>query len=136
MAAVLRRLAPAGLAAVAIAVVGCSDGPVAPRRIDESSAAQWKPWVLASPSDLRPAAPPAEASAQSVRELDEIVRLQASRNRTTDSLIAYWDALPTTHWHERTINLLEFYWALLPDVRVATPVRSARVFALVNVALA
>jgi membrane-associated phospholipid phosphatase len=121
--------------AVALAVVRCTDGPAAPRRVDESAAAQWKPWVLASPSDLRPAAPPAEGSAQTIRELDEIVRLQASRNRATDSLIAYWDALPTSHWHERTIDLLEFYWALLPDVRLATPVRSARVFSLVNVAM-
>src|SRR5215471_6902646 len=126
MTAVPRRwrlaIAAIGLPAIALAVVRCSDGPAAPRRFDESEAAQWKPWVLASPSDLRPAAPPSDGSAQTLRELDEIVRLQASRNRSTDSLIAYWDALPTTHWHERTIALLEFYWALLPDVRVATPV--------------
>jgi len=130
-----RAVAAIGLPVAALAVVRCSDSPVAPRRVDESAAAQWKPWVLASPSDVRPVAPPADGSAQTTRELDEIVRLQSSRNRATDSLIAYWNALPTTHWHGRTINLLEFYWALLPDVRLATPVRSARVFSLVNVAM-
>ena len=113
----------------------CSENPIAPKRVDESDAAQWKTWVLANASSVRPAAPPADGSTQSTRELDEIVRLQSARTATTDSLIAYWNALPTTHWHERTIDLLEFYWALLPDVRVATPVRSTRVFSLVNVAM-
>src|SRR5207253_2274052 len=41
----------------------------------------------------------------------------------------------TAHWHEKTLDLLEFYWALLPDVRFATPVRSARILSLVNVAM-
>jgi membrane-associated phospholipid phosphatase len=43
--------------------------------------------------------------------------------------------LPTTPWHTLTLDMLEFYWALLPDVRPATPVRSARILALVNTAM-
>ena len=125
----------ATLFAAATVGVECSESPLAPTRVDESDAAQWRTWVLPSGSSVRPAAPPADGSAQATHELDEIVRLQANRSRATDSLIAYWNALPTTHWHERTIDLLEFYWALLPDVRVATPVRSTRVFSLVNIAM-
>jgi len=121
--------------AVAAAVLSCSDTPSTPRRADESDAAQWQPWVLASASEVRPAPPPADGSAEARRELDEIVALQSSRSAATDSLIRYWDVLPTTRWHARTLDLLEFYWALLPDVRVATPVRSARIFSLVNVAM-
>jgi membrane-associated phospholipid phosphatase len=72
---------------------------------------------------------------QEKQELDEIVALQSTRTATTDSLIRLWDVLPTTPWHEETLNILEFYWALLPDVRAATPVRSARILSIVNVAM-
>ena len=117
------------------AVSACSDGPVAPRIAAENDAGQWHTWILASGSAVRPAAPPADQSAQSRQELDEIVRLQSARTATTDSLVRFWDALPTDRWHALTLDMLEFYWALLPDVRHATPVRSARILALVNVAM-
>src|SRR5262245_20372396 len=131
----LRRRAWLAAVLLLLASVQCSDGPTVPRRADESIAAQWQPWVLGSASELRPAAPPSDASAETSRELDEIAQLQSSRTATTDSLIRYWNVLPTARWHQRTIDLLEFYWALLPDVRLATPVRSARAFSLVNVAM-
>jgi membrane-associated phospholipid phosphatase len=121
--------------AVVLTAIQCSDSPVAPRRADESAAAQWKTWVLASPSEVRPAPPPADGSTQALAEIEEIAKLQASRSAATDSLIRYWDALPTTRWHQKTIDFLEFYWPLLPDVRIATPVRSSRIFSLVNVAM-
>jgi membrane-associated phospholipid phosphatase len=130
-----RVVRSSGVALVALVAVECSDSPVAPRRVDESSAAQWKTWVLSSPSAVRPAPPSADGSAQTTSELVEIERLQSSRTRASDSLVAYWNALPTAHWHQQTITLLEFYWPLLPDVRIATPVRSARIFSLVNVAM-
>jgi len=123
------------VALVAFVAAECSDSPTGPRRADESSAAQWKTWVLSSPSALRPAPPAADGSAQATSELAEIERLQSSRTRASDSVVAYWNALPTAHWHQQTITLLEFYWPLLPDVRLATPVRSARIFSLVNVAM-
>jgi membrane-associated phospholipid phosphatase len=91
--------------------------------------------VLPNASAVRPAPPPASSSAQEKQELDEIVALQANRTAASDSLVQYWGGLPTTPWHEETLNILEFYWALLPDVRAATPVRSARILALVNVAM-
>lgn len=112
-------------------LLACSESPFRPRAAQESNAGQWKTWVLPSASAVRPAAPPAQSSA----EIDEIIRFQSSRTTATDSLIHFWDALPTTPWHNRTLDILEFYWALLPDVRAATPVRSARALSLVNVAM-
>jgi len=131
----LRRTAWLAAVLLVLANAQCSEGPTVPRRADESVAAQWQPWVLASAAELRPAAPPSASASETTRELDELAQLQSSRTATTDSLIRYWNVLPTARWHQRTIDLLEFYWALLPDVRLATPVRSARVFSLVNVAM-
>jgi membrane-associated phospholipid phosphatase len=116
-------------------VVGCSDAPSSPGLASEATAAEWQTWVLSSASEVRPTPPPATGSAQSIQEIDEILRLQTARTAVTDSLVRYWNVLPTQRWHEQTLDLLEFYWALLPDVRTATPVRSARIFSLVNVAM-
>jgi membrane-associated phospholipid phosphatase len=115
--------------------IACSDAPSSPGLASETTAGQWQPWVLSSASEVRPSPPPANGSAQNVQEIDEILRLQAGRTAASDSLVRYWNALPTQRWHEQTLDLLEFYWALLPDVRTATPVRSARILSLVNVAM-
>lgn len=119
----------------ALASLQCSDAPSSPRAGQERNAGQWQTWVLASGAELRPPAPPADNSTQTAGEIAEIVRLQAASNTTSDSLVAYWSGLPTTNWHQKTLDLLAFYWPLLPDVRYATPVRSARILALVNVAM-
>jgi membrane-associated phospholipid phosphatase len=116
-------------------VLACSDTTTPAARQDERDAGTWRTWVLASSAEVRPAAPPAEGSVSMARELDEIVQIQSARTPRTDSLIAYWNDLPTTPWHTRTLDVLEFYWALLPDVRAATPVRSARILSLINVAM-
>ena len=117
------------------ATLACSDTPSAPRLADESTAGQWRTFVLANGAELRPGAPPAEGSPQSAQELEEIVRLQGQRNSVSDSIVQAWIGLPTENWHRQTLDLLAFYWPLLPDVRYATPVRSARVLSLVNVAM-
>lgn len=117
------------------AAIGCSDGPAAPRVAAESNAGRWRTFVLASGAELRPTQPPADGSAEARAELDEIVRLQSQRTTTTDSLVETWNVVPTKPWHEKTLDLLGFYWPLLPDVRYATPVRSARILSLVNVAM-
>src|SRR3954468_24022003 len=75
-----------------------ADSTTGPAR--ESTAGQWQTWVLPSASAIRPAAPPAAGSAQEKQELDDIVAVQATRTATTDSLIRFWDTLPTTPWHE------------------------------------
>jgi len=123
------------LLAACVVGLACTDGPSAPRTTSETDAGLWHTWVLGSGSAIRPAAPPTDLSTQTKQELDEIVRLQGARTAATDSLMHYWDALPTAPWHALTLDMLEFYWALLPDVRPATPVRSARILALVNVAM-
>ena len=117
------------------AAIACADGPSAPRVADESNAGHWRTFVLANGAEFRPAAPPADGSANARQELDEIVRLQSHRTMATDSLVQAWNGLPTKPWHEKTLDLLGFYWPLLPDVRYATPVRSARILSLVNVAM-
>ena len=129
---ILRRIVVISLL---VGVSTCTEAPSAPHAAAENDAGQWRTWVLANGSEVRPAAPPSESSPQTKQELDEIVRLQSGRTATTDSLLRAWDVLPTAPWHTLTLDILEFYWALLPDVRPATPVRSARILALVNTAM-
>src|SRR5690242_19144859 len=119
------------LALLLVAVSTCTEAPSAPRTQPENTAGQWRTWILPRGPEVRPAAPPAASSADQRREIDEIVRLQGTRTTTTDSIVRAWDVLPTAPWHTLTLDMLEFYWALLPDVRPATPVRSARILALV-----
>jgi membrane-associated phospholipid phosphatase len=113
----------------------CSEGPTAPTRDLDPAAGTWRTWVLASANAVRPAPPPAPGSPQAQAELDEIVRTQAARSAAVDSLVRVWDTLPTTRWHSRLLDLSAHYWVLLPDTRLATPARSARAFALLNVAM-
>ncbi|MGQ0647803.1 MAG: hypothetical protein ACT4P7_09545, partial [Gemmatimonadaceae bacterium] len=68
-------------------------------------------------------------------EVDENVRLQQARTERTDSLIRAWDGEPGSHWTRTAVERLDFYWPLLPDVRLATPTRAARVMALLHVGL-
>ncbi len=122
------------VAGVAI-VSACSDAPTDPGRDRDPDVGSWRTWVLTNAADVRPPAPPQEGSAQALAELEEVVRLQSARRSPTDSLMRAWDDLPTTRWHTLALDLSGFYWALLPDVRNATPARSARVFALLHVAM-
>jgi membrane-associated phospholipid phosphatase len=84
---------------------------------------------------LRPPPPPAEGSPATEAEIEEIVRLQGSRTAATDSLIRRWGGDPGAAWSQIAIERLDFYWPLLPDVRIATPVRASRIAALLHVAL-
>jgi len=124
-----------GMTLAAAFSFACSDSPTAASSPDESAAAAWKPWLLTSAAEVRPSAPPVNGSAQARAELDEILRLQSARSAKSDSLVRHWNVLPTTRWHERTLALLDFYWPLLPDIRLATPVRSTRILSLVNTAM-
>jgi membrane-associated phospholipid phosphatase len=116
-------------------VLACADAPTGPGRDVEAQAGSWRTWVLASAGEVRPGAPPASGSAETSAETEEIVRVQAARTSESDSLIRAWDGPPTTRWHALALDLSGFYWALLPDMRVATPARSARSFALLHVAM-
>jgi membrane-associated phospholipid phosphatase len=132
----LIRLRAATLVSLALTcAVACSDGPTGPARDVDPDAGSWRTWVLANAAEIRPAAPPASGSVQTTAETEEIVRRQAARTAESDSLIRAWDVLPTTRWHTLALDLSGFYWGLLPNVRIATPARSARTFALLHVAM-
>ncbi len=116
--------------ALLLAAAGCGDSPTSPDR----DGGRWATWVLASGDALRPPPPPAEGSEEALRELEEVVRLQAVSSAGRAEVEA-WDGLPTAPWTRRGVELLDFYWPLLPDVRTATPARASRTMALLHVAM-
>jgi hypothetical protein len=97
--------------------------PTAPTAVPQW--AQRKPWLLTTPAQFRPAAPPPLASAQWARDFDEVKRLghRASKERTPEQTEAarFWDySLPAVyHGVLRSV-------ALQPGRDVA---RNARLFA-------
>jgi membrane-associated phospholipid phosphatase len=128
----LRRFAPVAFVAL---LASCHEAPSGPSAVDaEAGAGAWRPWVLASASELRPPAPAVAGSPDAARELDAVVRAQAA-GATTAATIARWSGSPSTVWDSTALRLLDFYFPLLPDVRLATPARAARVMALVHVAM-
>jgi membrane-associated phospholipid phosphatase len=108
---------------------------VAPEALAGAEVSAWSTWVLPTAGVARPPAPPNENSPQTAAELDEIVRLQNARTAATDAAIRRWDGDPGAPWSRLAIDRLDFYWPLLPDVRLATPARAARIMALLHVAM-
>lgn len=131
----MRSRARSILLVASYAIIAACRDATAPQFDVEESAGTWKPWVISSSSALRPAAPPATGSAQAEQELAEIVSMQQARSAATDSAIARWSGIPTANWHALALDRMEVYWVLLPDVRLATPARTARAMALINVAM-
>jgi membrane-associated phospholipid phosphatase len=129
-----KRGSAGALILAAVWCAACGDVPSGPGAA-EADAGSWSTWVITDGASLRPPAPPAATSAQTASEIEEILRLQANRTPALDSAIRRWDALPTTPWHDLALDRYASYWALLPDVRVATPARTARGFALLHVAI-
>lgn len=125
----------AASAATVATTVACGGDPVAPGRLARAEVGTWQTWVLPGASAVRPPAPPAANSTREAAELDEIVRLQANRTAATDSVVRAWDGDPGAVWSRVAIDRLDFYWPLLPDVRLATPARAARIAALLHVAM-
>jgi membrane-associated phospholipid phosphatase len=116
---------------VLLGAAACAEPTAVPQRSAGADVGGWPTWVLPQGSAVRPATPSADIAA----ELDEVVRLQQARTPATDSLVRAWDGDPTSVWTRVAVERLDFYWPLLPDVRVATPVRAARAMALLHVAL-
>jgi membrane-associated phospholipid phosphatase len=112
-------------------LLACGDTPVEPELVDDSRAGEWRTWVIANGAALRPPPPPSNAAA----EMEEIVAIQQTVTSDENAMIQKWTTLPTTAWHDLALDLFGFYWILLPDVRLATPARSARAFALLHVAM-
>jgi hypothetical protein len=68
-------------------------GPVGP------DAGKWHTWVLSSPSQVRPAAPPDQAATE--KELAQVRSEIAKRDDAALDRIIYWNAgWPGYRWHE------------------------------------
>ncbi|HEX9705198.1 MAG TPA: phosphatase PAP2 family protein, partial [Gemmatimonadales bacterium] len=123
-----------GAPLVAALLCACGDA-VGPSATPDADAGTWRTWVIEDGAALRSPPPPAETSAQTAAEIAEIVALQGALTPAQQAMIGRWDGLPTTAWHDLALDLFGFYWILLPDVRTATPARSARGFTLLHVAM-
>lgn len=128
---------PATLLLAAFAAACGDDSPSGlPLTLDavEADAGKWATWVLANGAELRPAPPPDPASDQARRELAEVRALQAARTEADLALIARFRS-PTEPWSELAMDLAGHWWPFLPDIQIATPVRAARIMALLHVAM-
>jgi membrane-associated phospholipid phosphatase len=95
-------------------------------------AAGWRPWVLASADELRPAPPPAHDSAELASEMDELRRFGRTPKTNADAF--FWEhtaggARSYQFWNE----VLER--SLLEHRLQHNAPRAARAYALLNVAL-
>ena len=94
--------------------------------------ATWKPWVLATPGELRPGPPPPPGSPQMTLEMDELRRF--ARTARTDTAALFWEyaAGGARGYH---------FWNELIDRKVLEERldfdgrRAARVYAVAQVAL-
>ena len=99
-----------------------ADGPVAPR------AGTWRPWLLASGSQLRPPPPPDRAATEA--ELRELKALVGQRDGAALDRIRFWDAGPAPYrWTEALIE-----WTQVRTFLANGPLW--RAFALVTAAMA
>ena len=88
--------------------------------------AHWPTYLLANPSDARPAPPPTDGSAQDRADLDELVALQAGGQHATE--IAYWTSQPTpTRWID--------VWLTQVRLLKVNPVRTSRALGLLTAAM-
>jgi len=98
-----------------------ADGPVAPR------AGTWRPWLLASGSQLRPPPPPDRAATEA--ELRELKALAGRRDGAALERIRFWDAGPAPYrWTEAAIE-----WTQVRTFLANGPLW--RAFALVTAAM-
>jgi len=95
--------------------------------------AYMTPWVIASPSQFRPAGPPALTSAQYATDFNETKSMGSlsSATRTADQTLAsqFWNASTGTYFWDNIAIALNAQ-------RHATLSENARLLALVNVAMA
>lgn len=102
------------------------DKPILPE------AAQWSPWALAGPDELRPPPPPAPGSARMTRDLEELHAVERTPRRAAAAL--FWEyAAGGTRSYQFWNELLGR--TLLEHRLDHDAPRAARAYALVNVAL-
>jgi membrane-associated phospholipid phosphatase len=84
----------------------------------------WRTWLLASPDEIRPAAPLSPSSA----ELAELRDLQAQRTAEVAATVAKWaDELAFLPWTSLALDLI--------TTHRPSPVRAARALALLQIAI-
>ena len=119
---------------VALLFLACHDLPSAPfPSAGDVDAGHWQTWMLSGGAELRPVAPAADGSAEGVSEIQAVLEAQRSRTSAMTREIARWSTSATAPWDSVALHVLDFYFPLLPEVRVATPVRAARAMALLHV---
>src|SRR5262245_15125441 len=65
----------------------------------EPQAGAWKTWVIASGQEFRVPPPPDRAATE--KELGELARIAATRDRAALDQVAYWDTgSPSYRWSE------------------------------------
>lgn len=94
-------------------------------------AASWVPWLLASPSELRPPPPPAHDSPERAAEMAELRAMQRTPKTNADAL--FWEAAvggarSYDFWNNQLGRLL------MEHGQAADAPRAARAYALLNVA--
>src|SRR5262245_52753946 len=68
----------------------------------EPQAGSWKTWVIASGPALRIGPPPDQAA--TAKELEELAKLAAARDRAALDRVAYWDTgSPSYRWSEISV---------------------------------
>jgi membrane-associated phospholipid phosphatase len=126
----------ARLASLLLCIAACAEPTSVPEWSAGPEVAGWPLWLAGAGTEYALPAPPGRASPQGQAELQEILDLQDRRTPQDLALVRQWDGDPVAPWTKLLVDRLEFYWPLLPDVRVATPVRAARIMALLHVAMA
>lgn len=116
-----------------LAVLACTGETTEPGGV--RGAGSWQPWVLSGGSDIAVAEPAGIGSSAEVAERDEILALQEDLTDSLRQVISAWDGPPALAWNDLLLDRVNFYWSLLPDVRLSTPARAARAKALLNVAI-
>lgn len=99
----------------------------------DAEAESWRAWVAPMSSLDMSVLPP--ATTVTAAEVDAMVTRQHALSAADRAAIARWSGLPSLPWTRYTLDRLGFYWPLLPDIRIATPVRAARVMAVLHTAM-
>jgi membrane-associated phospholipid phosphatase len=114
-----RRTCLLALAILVLPQAAIADGPHVGR---------WKTYILTSGSEIAVPAPPADDSAQTKSELDQLRLYQAIRSPLLAQVVNHWNSVPVTQrWIERT-------FALNAQER-ANPVRGNRALSYVAAAM-
>jgi PAP2 superfamily protein len=103
--------------------------------------ATMTPWVIASPSQFRPAGPPDLTSARYASDLNETESMGrlTSPTRTADQTVSsfFWNSTtPVYLWGHVALSLLEGDGRWADDLGGRDLVRNARLLALLNLAMA